>query len=421
MLPAVSLEQRAIDFYFDFVCPYAYLAATRIEALAAGAGATLVYKPMLLGGLFRAIGAPDTPWMSPAKALHNDLDMRRWARKLRVPLELPEGHPRRTVLALRAAIASGDLRRATPALFAAAFQDRRDLSDPTVVADALDRAGLDGAGSVTRASSDDVKAALRRNTDDAVRVGVFGAPSFVTHRGASSELLWGQDRLDFVLHALTREPWITPAPSAKAPTGKKLLFHFDYASPFAYLASTQVRALASRTGAELVYRPLLLGGLFRTLGTPNVPLFAMPEAKRAYMGTELARWAERWRVPFAFSSRFPLQTVRMLRVTLAAPDERKADLVDSFFRGVWVEDLDPSDDAALARAIERAGCDAAALLAAAQGEAAKEALFAANRDAEARGVFGVPTCIVLHRDEAVSELFWGQDRLGLVEEALEAE
>ncbi|HWN68280.1 MAG TPA: DsbA family protein, partial [Haliangium sp.] len=93
-----------VEMYFDFSCPYAYMASTRIEALCATAGATLVWRPMLLGGVFRGVGHTDEPrrQMGPAKARHNQLDIERWAERWGLPLRMPARHPMRTVRALRA-------------------------------------------------------------------------------------------------------------------------------------------------------------------------------------------------------------------------------------------------------------------------------------------------------------------------------
>lgn len=206
MLTGMPLEGvPVVHFWFDLVCPYAYLAHLRIEALCARRGVRLVHRPMLLGGVFRAIGTPDVPMvvMSEARRRMNALDLARWAARHGMPLVEPPDHPRRTVLALRAAIAAGDaLPVATRALFAAAWAEGRDLEDPAVIAQALTGVGLDGPALVAAASSPAVKDALRASTDAAVAAGVFGAPSFtvVTERGA--QLFWGQDRLGFVERAI---------------------------------------------------------------------------------------------------------------------------------------------------------------------------------------------------------------------------
>jgi 2-hydroxychromene-2-carboxylate isomerase len=198
---------KRVDFYYDFSCPYAYLAHTQIEALAARAGAELTWRPMLLGGVFQAIGTPQVPasTMSYAKARLNALDMHRWADHFGVPLVMPETHPNRTVLALRAALAAeADLARASKALFRAYWALGRDVADPSVVREALDEARLDGEALVRRAEDASVKQALRGRTDEAISRGVFGAPTFIiTAEGVHGDLFWGQDRLEFVEKALT--------------------------------------------------------------------------------------------------------------------------------------------------------------------------------------------------------------------------
>jgi 2-hydroxychromene-2-carboxylate isomerase len=104
---------------------------------------------------------------------------------------------------------------------------------------------------------------------------------------------------------------------------KDLHFFFDFSSPFAYLASTQVEALAQKHGVKLHYRPFLLGALFKAVGTPDVPLFSMPEAKRRHAGLDMYRWADHYGVPLRFPTRFPMNTVKPLRMVLELPDEQK--------------------------------------------------------------------------------------------------
>ena len=197
---------KRVDFFYDFSCPYAYLAHTQIEAVCERAGAELVWRPMLLGGVFQAVGTVQVPFaaMTASKARHNAFDMLRWADHFDVPLTLPPTHPNRTVLALRATLAAGaEIPRASKALFAAYWVLGRDVAQPDVVREALDRAGLDGDALVARAEDPEIKAALRVRTDEAVAHGVFGAPAFVvTAPGVAGDLFWGQDRLDFVEKSL---------------------------------------------------------------------------------------------------------------------------------------------------------------------------------------------------------------------------
>ena len=88
-----------VDFYYDIVCPYAYLGSTQIQAIADRCGASVSYKPILLGGVLQSVGSPTVPMnaMPPSKARHNLLDMQRWADLWKVPFKFPNGHPRRSV------------------------------------------------------------------------------------------------------------------------------------------------------------------------------------------------------------------------------------------------------------------------------------------------------------------------------------
>lgn len=190
----------------------------------------------------------------------------------------------------------------------------------------------------------------------------------------------------------------------------ELEIYWDFSSPFAYLGSTQAEALAARTQANLTWRPMLLGAVFKAIGTPDVPILSWSEAKRRYTFEDMHRWAQFWNVPFRMPSRFPMSTVKALRVYLALPDERRAAFREATFRAAWADDLDVSDDSVLAAII---GDDAKEILARTATPEIKQALFAATQRAVDAGVFGVPTWVVDGKD-----LYWGQDRIELVERAL---
>jgi 2-hydroxychromene-2-carboxylate isomerase len=192
-----------VEYWFDIVCPYAYLGATQIDAVAMRVGARVEWKPFLLGGVLHAVnGASSMPAMSGPRLRHNLLDMHRWADHFGVTLGMPSNHPRRTVLALRALLAAGEpsFERAAKALFDAYWVRNEDVEQEAVVSGALDRAGLDGAALVAHASDPAIKAELRARTDRAIARGVFGAPAMFV----GDDLYWGQDRLAFVERALAR-------------------------------------------------------------------------------------------------------------------------------------------------------------------------------------------------------------------------
>lgn len=190
-----------LDFWFDYSCPYAYLGSTQVTALAARTGATLRWRPMLLGGVFRANGTPQnlSNVLSPAKARHNLLDMSRWAALFGVPLIMPEGHPMRTVEALRATLLVGIDPAVIHGFYRAYWVDGRPPSAPDTMRSVLAAAGHDAGAILERLDDPAVKDDLRRRTDEAIALGIFGAPACIVDE---TELFWGQDRLHFVEQAL---------------------------------------------------------------------------------------------------------------------------------------------------------------------------------------------------------------------------
>ncbi len=193
-------------------------------------------------------------------------------------------------------------------------------------------------------------------------------------------------------------------------------FFFDVASPYSYLASTQMHGLAQRTGASVAWRPFLLGGLFASIGN-QAPAMLKPRA--IYMSRDLHRWAGRYEVPLRWPSRFPINTVKAQRMLLAIRDEKGdadcARLAAAFFGAYWADDRDVADLAVLTTIADEAGFDGGALAERTQDPAIKEALKAATAEAEERGAFGAPTFF------ACGEMYFGNDRLLLLEDALQVD
>jgi 2-hydroxychromene-2-carboxylate isomerase len=191
---------RTFEFFYDFTSPYSYLASTRVPDLCRRTGAEARWRPFLLGGVFKAVGT-SAPIESPAKAKHMMADLERWSRRLGVTLRWPATFPVPSILALRCALAAAAQGKVVPfsqAAFRAVWVDGRDLALPETVAALGDEVGLDGKALV--ASAPDFKAALVRETQEAVERGAFGAPVFFV----GDEMFLGNDRLDFVEEALRR-------------------------------------------------------------------------------------------------------------------------------------------------------------------------------------------------------------------------
>jgi len=190
----------------------------------------------------------------------------------------------------------------------------------------------------------------------------------------------------------------------------KVEYFFDYVSPFAYLADTQLPALFARTKAEVVYRPFFLGGVMQA--SKNSPPITVPNKGR-YMFTDIQRWAKRYGVPANPNPHFPVNTLNAMRAAVAAVDQPNfADFHRAMFRGVWVDGQNLADEAVLKSTIDAAGLDGAALLARSKDQAVKDTLRKNSEEAVERGAFGAPTFFV------GDEMFWGNDRLDFLEETL---
>lgn len=202
---------------------------------------------------------------------------------------------------------------------------------------------------------------------------------------------------------------LASTPSAEGPVVE---FHYDYSSPYSYLASTQIEALAARTGATVELRPFVLGAVFKSLDKPAGLLGAPPEKQRWQLA-DLQEWAEHYAVPFRFPSTFPFNAIRAMRQTLAAEAQGLGwEHTRAAFHAYWVDDRDLTDPAVLADLAASIGIDGAELAARAEQQDIKDRLRSYTDSAIARGAFGAPTFFVDGR------LYFGNDRLHFLEQAL---
>jgi 2-hydroxychromene-2-carboxylate isomerase len=180
----------AIEFFFDLVSPYSYLASEKIEELAKQNNRELIWKPFLLGGLFKALDAPPAPGLLPYKKPYLFKDLDRLARFHGIPFNTPSEFPRLTVKPLRALLSlpKEDLPEAVHQLYRAYWVEDRDISDASVLADLL------GAKSVEKTGDPEIKQSLIQATDEAVSRGLFGAPTFLV----GQEMFFGHDRMDLL-------------------------------------------------------------------------------------------------------------------------------------------------------------------------------------------------------------------------------
>ena len=193
---------RTIEFYFDFVSPYSYLANTQLPALAGEHDAAVVYRPFRLLELMKRVGNRPTTIECQNKQRYATADLGRWASKYGVSVRRnPQMRAIDLAQLLRGALIASDDGQAAPyvsAVFGALWNGARDLSQNAELAALLSEAGLDGTKLLERAQDANVVARLDRQTADAAERGVFGSPSIFI----GDELFFGNDRLEFVAAAL---------------------------------------------------------------------------------------------------------------------------------------------------------------------------------------------------------------------------
>lgn len=192
---------KTLEFFFDYSSTYSYLASAQVEAVAQRTGAELRWRPFLLGAVYKATG--NVPPISNAnKAAWVIRDIQEWAGYLGLPpFRLPETFPIHSLKACRLGLVAAEHGRIAPfthAAFRAAFVDGKDLADPQVLAELARGVELTPEQALAKAETQEIKDALRRNTDEAVERGAFGAPTFFV----GGELYFGNDRLMFVERAL---------------------------------------------------------------------------------------------------------------------------------------------------------------------------------------------------------------------------
>ena len=183
-----------MDFFYEFASTYSYITAMRIAPLAQAAGVTVRWRPFLLGPIFKQQGWDTSPFnLYPAKGRYMVRDCERQCAALGVAFRLPDPFPQNTLTAARvalAALAEGWGEDFSRAVYRAQFAEGRQIASPDVIREIVRDLGHDDAV-LARAQSDAIKQELRATTEEAQRLGIFGAPSFV----AGGELFWGNDRL----------------------------------------------------------------------------------------------------------------------------------------------------------------------------------------------------------------------------------
>ena len=191
---------------------------------------------------------------------------------------------------------------------------------------------------------------------------------------------------------------------------KTVEFYYDFGSPTCYLASTQLPLIAERNSVELEYKPVLLGGIFKTIGNSapaNIP------AKGKYMFQDIIRYAKRYGFDYNFNPHFPINTLNLMRSAVGMlEDERFVEFNDVLFKAVWRDQKNMGDPETVKEVIEKGGFDFNKIFALSTDQRVKDELKERTVKAVERGLFGAPTMFL------DNEMYWGQDRIFMIEEQL---
>ncbi len=195
-----------VEFWYEFGSTYSYLAAERVEGVARVMGVEVCWRPFLLGPIFGAQGWASSPFnLFPLKGANMWRDVERIAAKYHLAWTRPTTLPRNGLVAARVALVGADegwIANFTRAVFRANFVEDRDIGDPATIADIVARLGLDPSV-MERANTAENKARLKTQTDTAIALGIYGAPSFTVDK----ELFWGHDRMEQAFQ-WAKAPWM---------------------------------------------------------------------------------------------------------------------------------------------------------------------------------------------------------------------
>jgi 2-hydroxychromene-2-carboxylate isomerase len=194
------MSSPVVDFWFDFASTYSYPAAMRLRAAAEKAGVEVNFRPFLLGPIFKAQGWSTSPFnLYTAKGGNMWRDLERICADMALPFRRPDPFPQNSLLAARIALVGLDAswgEEFCAEVFRTQFGEGRRIDDAATLAEIVARLDIAAEPVLAAAQSDDNKARLRAQSEDARRRGIFGAPTFIT---ADGELFWGNDRLERAL------------------------------------------------------------------------------------------------------------------------------------------------------------------------------------------------------------------------------
>ncbi|CAG8590232.1 9794_t:CDS:2, partial [Ambispora gerdemannii] len=443
-----------VEFLFDIQSPWAYIASTRISVIVRRTRAKVLWTPVSLGGVYEAVKAPQskagnsTYVMGPQRATYHQLDFKRTLRRNNLKINYQPNHPVKSLDALRLLHATPDTHREqlAHALYHSYWIQNNDISDRRLLLATAKELNIPSEYPLDNSifTNTTIQERLRKATQRAVNLGAPDVPSFVINNYQNSgteRLFWGQDRLHFVELALEQASRGVSSfkeidnidkyyprcvkRGTKSDKERTLRFWFDFASPWSFLAYTQLERIRREAGdkVKIEYMPFLLGAVFRKLGMADIPLFTMPKANQQYWTFDLLDWTDFWNAlalqsdpnykPFSFkwTQVFPIRSITALRVFLLEPKT-----IDCLFKASWQDDIPlGTSEEILANVLNKGGFDGPALIQATKNNVnnVKDRLLKNTELAVEKGLFGAP---IFQVDDG--QLVWGQDRINVVEDLL---
>ncbi|KAI8583018.1 hypothetical protein K450DRAFT_297588 [Umbelopsis ramanniana AG] len=446
-----------IEFFYDIQCPWAYIASRKIKLVAQRTNATVKYTPVLLGGIYQAVNAPQgkdgsaTDVMSPAKKRLTSASLARTVDTYKLPLNFHPNHPVRTVNALRLLHAVDQTYRPqlTDALYHEYWVKNSDISSEQTLLEIVKSLNFPFKVSPSVFQDAKYQNALRDQTSRVVELGAPGVPYFQVRKDENDKngpVFWGQDRTMFVEASfLALQSGLDPLDWEKTPNlasilesrvkqpmpnvakGRKLTFYFDFSSPWAYIGFTQLWRFKA-LGCEIEYVPVVVGPLFQAVGTPAIPLNAMSESKRRCLLEDMSNWTRFWRaimkqaghdarkvdetIQVNWPDNFPIRSIAALRIAQLNPA-----IIDCVYKAAWVDNINLSDKAVLIKLLNDNGFDGETLAKEADANKGnvKERMFENNKRAIQAGCCGVPSYQI-----DGGEVLFGQDQYHVIEDSLTA-
>lgn len=425
-------------FYYDIVCPFAYIASNLISNLEKQTNKKIIWEPVALGGLYKGTNAPQgtnsaTSILNTTKLAVTSRDFLIQINRANITLNYPpaslrtpqQKQPTLKVMRILLAIPQSIRPIYSHAFYKARWVDNLDLTDDNNIRNivsSINNPSWDSLqlGSITDIyNNNNIKQKLLDNTNLAVSRGVFGVPSF----WVNNKLFWGGDRIHFVARELGYKN-ASPLrltknyPTLKTSKGPNVKFYFDFSSPWSYIGSTQIEQSIQKTNsnATIEYIPILLGALFKEIGTPNLPATTLSPAKLEYSRKDFDDWVQYYNIDFKFSPHFPIRTILPLRIILAAKRicyERYVELIHILYRATWVEEQNIAEKSVITSILNKNNYPIDKLLEYTTLQEIKQELIQNTKLAIDVGCCGVPSFQVDNLP-----IIWGQDRLNILEDIL---